>query len=368
MSEFECTCCKYVTDNKSNYNRHIKSTKHIKTTQSKPYCEICNKNYVNKGNFLRHITTYHPGKLNQFKKLQNNKNDNTNNECDKDSVKDNTIIDHVNIVKEQLINEINKSNKEVIQVVNNAIKHASSLIKYFMEHHKSTFPLKKLNQTECIKLLRDKYKCPKIKNNYKLEEIFLKEYKDNVFITNISKFILTLVNNNDKKIQPIWNTDCARNHYVIKTSDNWNEDKAGIKFTEYVIRPILNIIKELMDDYTENLNKTDKRKFNQLEITDYFEKLTLSLKFINDLITNKLTNQILSELSPYLRYLVDEIEEMEKYNELDKIQENLNSYINNDKQDNSNSESNSESESEDKSTHSVSIYKLKNGKTLTIKH
>ncbi len=100
MPEFECTCCKYVTDNKSNYNRHIKSTKHIKTTQSKPYCEICNKNYVNKGNFLRHNATFHPEKIDTQKKLKEQKTDNKN------IIKDNTIIDHVNIVKEQITDEI----------------------------------------------------------------------------------------------------------------------------------------------------------------------------------------------------------------------------------------------------------------------
>jgi hypothetical protein len=218
MTEFECKCCKYITDNKSNYNRHIKSSKHIKTTQNKPYCEICNKNYVNKGNFLRHNATYHPEKLELYKNKKEDKID------DKNIIKDNTIIDHVNIVKEQLTDEINKSNKEVIQVVNTAITRASSLIKYLMEHHKTTPPLKKIDEIKSIKLLRDKYKCPKIKNNYKLEEIFLKEYKDNIFIQNISKFILTLVNNNDKKI--ICTGKVSKKNVLKKQVDDSSRQKA----------------------------------------------------------------------------------------------------------------------------------------------
>ena len=50
-------------------------------------------------------------------------------------------------------------------------------------------------------------------------------------------------------------TDCARTHYVIKTADNWNEDKAGVKFSEYIVKPLLAYIAELMDKYHDKLSK-----------------------------------------------------------------------------------------------------------------
>ena len=99
-------------------------------------------------------------------------------------------------IKDEIKDEINKSNKEVVKVVNNAINKASSLIKYLMEHQQSTPPLARLNQKEGLRILRIDYKCPLNKKNdqYALEKTFVSDYRNNLFVRNISKSILNIVN------------------------------------------------------------------------------------------------------------------------------------------------------------------------------
>ena len=117
-----------------------------------------------------------------------------------------TIIDESTYkVQEEILDvkqEINKSNKQVVTVVNKAITKASELIKYLMLHHSSTPPLKKITQTNCIKLLKN-YNCP---NKTELEKDLLYDYLKKYFVKNISQSILSYVNYKKPELQPIWNT------------------------------------------------------------------------------------------------------------------------------------------------------------------
>ena len=62
-------------------------------------------------------------------------------------------------------------------------------------------------QKDSIKLLRIDYKCPnKNENPYALEKIFIRDYKNNLFVKNLCKSILNLVNYKNPEKQPIWNT------------------------------------------------------------------------------------------------------------------------------------------------------------------
>ena len=158
-------------------------------------------------------------------------------------------------------------------------------------------------------------------------------------------------------------TDCARNHYVIKTADNWNEDKAGVKFSEYIVKPLLAHIADLMDKYHEKISKINmKTGKTSNEILDHMTKLYNCVTFIKSLTNNIFVQPILKELAPYLRYLSSELnlddeneneksdaesdvesdvdsdidnEKIEKLEELKLIQEDLINIVKNNNSDNS---------------------------------
>ena len=61
--------------------------------------------------------------------------------------------------------------------------------------------------------------------------------------------------------------------------------------------------------------------------------LSKTLNLESDILNERLVTPILKELSPFLRYLQSEIEELEKYNEMEKIQKELENIIKDDSDD-----------------------------------
>ena len=240
-------------------------------------------------------------------------------------------ISNINTNVEEIKDNINETREEIIEVkhvVTKAITKASALIKYLMKNYPEIPPLKQIDK-ESIDILRLEYKCPVNDNTlYSLEEKMVFQYIDNVFVENISKVILKIVHYKNPEKQTIYNTDCSRNNYIIKTSAQWNEDKAGIKFAEYVIKPFLLLIKQNITNYRNYLDKlrsTTKMNFIELDVHNKNFEGTIKLEI--DLLSEKFVTPIVKRLSPYLRYIEEEIEQFEKIKKIDILQKDLKNII-----------------------------------------
>ncbi len=202
---FTCTICNFSSSKLSLYNRHCIAKIHLEKEEKKLLCYVCNKYFKTKKSYKAHKINFHD-KNNINNKPEDNKPDDNkldNNKLDAiknsiDNINDN-INNKINDVKEEIKEEINdvkeeihNSKKEVVTVVNKAINKASSLIKYLMENHRSVPPLKKITKEQCIPVLRLDYKCPEKVNDYSLQQLFIRDYKRNLFIPNISKSILKI--------------------------------------------------------------------------------------------------------------------------------------------------------------------------------
>ena len=194
-----CKLCNYSTDIKHNFLRHCQILNHIAQEKIYNTCILCNKKYNSRNSYNNHKRIYHnKNSVNINIKSNNN---NSNQEIKNEIVKSNV----------ELKDEINKSNEKIVNVVNKAIAKASSLIKFLMENHSNTPPLKKINK-ESIDILRIDYKCPLNpldKNDYSLQTKLIDQFRKKTFIRNISKSILNLVNYKDPEKQSIYNTDCT---------------------------------------------------------------------------------------------------------------------------------------------------------------
>ena len=338
--KYTCHCCNYETEYKSSIDKHKLTNKHITKYKTNKYCEICQKIFSTIGNYKIHYNREHVINIQDiqvFIPIQNIKIDKIDKKSyekshENSNIQLNKIKKIVNDsnceIKEVIHDEINKSNKEVVQVVSNAINKASSLIKYLMEYHQSTPPLARLNQKEGLRILRIDYKCPlnKKEDIYALEKTFISDYRNNLFVRNICKSILNIVNYKYPEKQPIWNTDCSRYNYVIKTSmDKWDEDKAGIKFTDFVIKPLLQYISDLICIYrTNKLEQTYVKNFSPDAVQEYLLQIQATYKLESDVDRDNLIKPILKELSPYLRYLESELEELENKDKLNELEQQNN--------------------------------------------
>ena len=300
-----CDICNYDTLRMDNLLKHYNTKKHIEKEQNKNYCNICRRSYSSVASYKKHKNKYHTD-------TENNKLKTIIIESNKELTKN--IKGEITEVKEK----IEESNNNVKKALNKA----SSLIAYLMKHHASTPPLKRLNKTDTIKLLRTSYCYPEKKNDYSLQVEIIRQIKNGTFIKKLSKIILNILNHNQPENQPIYNTDCNRNHYVIKTPSKWNEDKAGVKFSSYIVTPLLQYIREIISDYRINIEKkiqSESESYNQTINDSYSDALKVEL----DLIYEAPLNDILTKLSPYLRYFDEELDEFDSFEQLQQIQKDL---------------------------------------------
>jgi hypothetical protein len=344
-----CKLCNYESLNLYNYRKHCNTNKHINKEKITTYCYICDKEYTTRKNYIDHKNYKHKESNKSNKSIKSNKSNNSTKIIDKlhssgnistsnksesnllhssgNISASNNISNNDDIISPKLdniyfekikniVDESNKqNNKEVVEVVNKAITKASALIKYLSLNYKSTPPLTKIKQKECIKFLRIDYNCPPEKNNYDLEKNFVQDFSRKLFIKNICKSILNMVNYKHPNKQAIWNTDCSRFNYVIKTAiDKWDEDKAGIKFTEYVIKPVLDYVSDLIHTYrTEYLaGELCNKKYTKTELMDRLKIMGYACDLQTELNNQTYIKPILKELSPYLRFLESELEEIEQ--------------------------------------------------------
>jgi hypothetical protein len=331
---FNCKLCNYNATNNSNYIKHCNTNTHISKEKNINFCLLCNKKYSNNESFKTHKYNFHKKQSPNNNTIKNKTKTKINDKLDDIKNDINVMSNNMNNVKheikEEIKEEIQNSKKEVVTVVNKAITKASSLIKYLMENHRSVPPLKKITKNQCIPILRLDYNCPEEDGDYSLQKLFVRDYSKNLFISNIAKSILKMINYKESNKQPIYNTDSTRYNYVVKlTTDLWNEDKSGIKFTDYIIKPLLKYIRDLVEEYIENdleMVNMYKNTFiqNQIHVQQKENAYNLDIQLTNDY----LIKPLLKELSPHLRFLQIELEEIEKLEELTKIQDELEEMIN----------------------------------------
>jgi len=323
-----CKICNYNSSKKINFNKHCKTKSHLYNEKIIKECIICNTSYKSLNAYNNHKRNIHSKYINRIKNNKINFDNDCNNNCEENNNLCIVKSSDIDEIKEN-IKDVKESNKQVITVVNKAITKASTLIKYLMDHHQSVPPLKKINYNQCLNMLRIDFNCSEDNNDkYCLEKKLIDQYKYGIFIEKLSKSILKFINHHDRKNQSIYNTDVTRNNYVVKTGAcEWNEDIAGKRFCNYIIKPLLNAIKNLITNYREN----DVEKINidsEINFQKHFNYLKIILAFEGDLINGKILKPLLKELSPYLRYISEELENLEKMDELEKLQENLLDIIN----------------------------------------
>lgn len=323
--EFNCNLCNYKTTNYNYYWNHSKSNTHINNENKNLQCIKCNKFFKT----LKSLTTHRYNFHNKIYKITKN-----NNMIIK--IKDNTevIKENVGEVKTTVgevkteVGEVKTEIGEVKITVNRAINKASALIKYLMENHSNVPSIKKISDKQCEDRMRIDFECPyNDENKYLLQKNIILHHHNNTLINILYKSILNLVNHKKLDKQQIYNTDATRHNYVIKTS-KWNEDNAGLKFTDYIIRPLLKTIDNLILDYGINeLNTFKPRKHDMAENEKHYEQVSRTFRIQSDLHSDKLIKPLLNKLTPYLRYLEEELEELEKYDEIKKIQQELEDII-----------------------------------------
>ena len=274
-NEYYCKICDYITCNSYDFNKHIKTQKHLindksilaieKSQKSQHEC-ACGKTYKDNSGLWRHKQKC-----------------NSNNESNIESINDNTLL--TNLVLEVVKNnndlqkqcvQLQKQNQEfqlkIVESFNEVIKNGTNTnnINTINSHNKSFNLNFFLNET-----CKDAMNIMDFVDSIKIQLADLENVGKNGFIEGISKIIVQNLNSLDETKRPVHCTDTKREVMYIKDENKWekeNEDKSKMrKVIKHVTHKNSKLLKEFKIKYP-GCEKSDSKysdKYDKLIIESF---------------------------------------------------------------------------------------------------
>jgi hypothetical protein len=139
-------------------------------------------------------------------------------------------------------------------------------------------------------------------NDASVEQMIF-HYKNNNLCEHIANLIVGVYKKKNPNEQTIWNSDESRLVYIIRDVINkenkWIKDQKGEKIKEYVVKPILNVAKEMIMQYCDKHrlmieNNNIDRNISPATLIERIYDATDIVKQINN---KKLEKKIITEMS-----------------------------------------------------------------------
>ena len=293
--KYNCNQCNFFTNNKTDFNRHLKTKKHKKNcspyaqnsehdlsaskkdyeaTDSAPQnspklsktpqkwrfsCDFCGSQFSRSSNLTRH------------KRI-----------C---------VTRETELKRNSEIHEMEKLKIEL-----NRYKAESEYYKKLLDSY-SNFAPRTINSLTYI--MNNYDQAPHIKaidvktieqfnvNDVEIVESLIYSYRHKKLHRFLGDIVLSVYKKNDPSKQSIWTTDTSRLTYIIRelleqNYSNWIIDKKGVRTKEYLINPLMNNVKKLLLSYQEN-QTIDFQKYAQkinIDLLDNYKTISLILEDI----------------------------------------------------------------------------------------
>jgi hypothetical protein len=314
--QYSCNICNYNTSDRGNFFRHNHSKKHIlKNNQNNEIykivkesredseeliCENCNKVFVHKNSYYRHIR--------HFCKIVEKINNLENKIEVLKKEKEIEVLKSKLEMKDQLIelkSTENEFHKKLTIGAGQTVNKSLSAIAFLMQNYQKATPLKQIPHEEFKRLVYEENYGKKIHKNRKITDFetaeiitsFFKQKKLSGLLGNVIVSFYRV----QKEYQSLWVSDISRKSYVIneKTyngTNQWATDRNGVKVSKIIIEPILLYIDRILVTYMCDIHKILKET-NYSDI-NFIEKLKYSTDLRSNLCTKKLANELLKSLAP----------------------------------------------------------------------
>ena len=276
---FFCNTCNYHTNRKSNYNRHINSTKHIEANNNIPIknvlCKnkkkkkasvficLCGKEYAYSSGLSKHKR-----KCSHIKSIEDDKKKEEKKKC--------------------LLDKIIQSNKTMQEFISKNIENKQPIINNTIINNNYT------NQINFNIFLNENYKdamnISEFIESIDYDSLSWDELKNEEAIKLLSNIIISNLQNIDIKKRPIHCTDTMNNQMYIKDQDLWEKDESN----EKIKKTIQCVSNKQKAAYIKNINemKEKDKLTNTNNNKEYIKKTNKYLKPINDIDERQIIKQI----------------------------------------------------------------------------
>lgn len=346
-----CKVCKYKTMNKTHWKIHLETAKHknnVKKLEENPdmvfECDKCNKQFTRKNNLVRHQTSVCGENAQKEKETQLIKNI-----IDAEIVKnitDSSILKNaesmlnftdphkiINILQETVIKlqttvkclteenkKLNEAHKKLNEEHTNMLKkQVDTLItqySQFQETQKSSNETVKTSVNALTYLTANFKKAPAIEKlttetaksllsfEKRLSEYLIHHNKKGTMIEYIAGIIIKHIKKEDPENQSVWSSDVSRLTYLIRDlvddEEKWKTDTNGVKFTKYVITPVVDYIINYMEQYLQEIIKKVTNTQYERDENNSNQKDVLSV--IIEIKSKGFTKSILGKIAPHVSF------------------------------------------------------------------
>ena len=308
MPNYSCKECNFETTNLKNFNKHIKTNKHINNTTLS--CINCNYFTQNKYDYKKHLTT-------QKHLININKNNLNNKEEIIMTVKEEFTKQNEEVKKktEELLNEIQKlketneklketNDKNTNKIVKEARSIKQSILTMLNANFKDTPSIEYIEKEPFIDELEKEYKAEIDDSSNKLFMRIFSDYEKKKLIKTLSDLILKFVKKDQQKFQSVFNIDAARYNFATKIDDFWMNDKKGLQLRKFTIDKVVDFMIDILEVFRMRLVKIREENIRnpQIQRSDFLMKSQTSLFDVVSFLNNPNTHmKIICELSPNLR-------------------------------------------------------------------
>jgi len=257
MVNYNCDFCGFLSVNKKDYTRHIKTKKHLQKVKQDAYntqtipklypnatikksitykCIHCYNIFSNASSLGRHKKTCNDSKL-------------------KDTEIENLKKENERVQKEA--KRVQKEAKEKEEILRKQLSAYEQLLKSMTTQQTINY----YNYITQTYPNAPALKCQQTYNNLleskilSLMDIISMYYYDNKLVSFIGDYLIKLYTHKEPKKQSIWTTDISRLTYIISESNKdgniWSYDKKGSKTKKIMIEPVLQYIREQLFEYCQ---------------------------------------------------------------------------------------------------------------------
>ena len=227
--KYECTLCEYNTIRKSQYERHLGTSKHqsiidIVFVQDPLQCNNCNKKYKDRSGLWKHK-----------KKCKIDENvviDKANNTMD-DVINDNAELKKLMLDILKNNNELQKQNQD-FQLQMLEICKTSNNVNINNNSHNKTFNLQVFLNEEC----KDAMNLSDFIKSIVLQPNNLEDLGELGYVEGMSKIILKELSNTAQNKRPVHCSDIKRETLYIKEENKWEKEGPENLRLKHAIRDI----------------------------------------------------------------------------------------------------------------------------------
>ena len=318
--EFNCDICNYSASSKFNYERHLKTKKHLEKVKNVPIlpskdqkntielsneneyeCVYCNKIYKNGPHLSRHKKACEQ-KQKIIKELMETKEKLTQTEKILTKEITNEIARREEIVL--LLTSENKNLKTIMSSAGTLVEKSMSNFNFLNTHY---------NEAPALTYVTDVPSLHVDLAEDKVASRIMNEYNNNTLTSFIGKLIVKHYKKKNPKEQSIWNSDNDRLTYMIRTildektnQNQWEVDKKGLNTTLHIIQPILDHIRKHLKDYIQTCDVGSRRDSAETVLA-VSRRIETAYKIIVAIKKGEVANDILKYISSRL-YIVKDLD------------------------------------------------------------